>query len=250
MRILTWNVERPSLRSSKNELRIAHLRSLKPDLALLTETSLAVDLGVGFSGKHTEPSPRKPGEGEAVAAVWFREEVFSLAQVLPTTDPREAVCLELVSPAGPFVVYASILPYHGWRGPGGLSRPWEEHMKATAWHRADWIGLRRRFPKHHFVVGGDFNQTRDGAGRYGTRETRSLVSEALEAAELECVTEEDFTSTLGLSRHSIDHICLSAEIVSSVVEVGAWEGTVDGVRLSDHNGVYVDLAVESRAPGV
>ncbi len=250
MRILTWNVERPSLTSPKNALRIAHLRSLKPDLALLTETSIAVDLGAGFSDAHTKRSPRKPGEGEAVAAVWFREEVFSLAQVLPTTDPREAVCLELVSPAGPFVVYASILPYHGWKGPDGLSRPWEEHKKATASHQADWIALRHRFPGHHLVVGGDFNQARDGVGRYGTRETRRLVSEALEAAGLECVTEQDFTSTLGLSRHSIDHICLSPELASSVVGIGAWEGTVDGVQLSDHNGVFVDLAVESSTPGV
>ena len=43
------------------------------------------------------------------------------------------------------------------------------------------------------------------------------------------------------TRSTVNHICASDELVSRVTYVGAWEGTVNGERLSDHNGIYVDF---------
>ena len=45
------------------------------------------------------------------------------------------------------------------------------------------------------------------------------------------------------SRSSVDHICLSKPLAKRVVAVGAWEGTTDddGCRMSDHNGVVIDI---------
>ncbi len=91
------------------------------------------------------------------------------------------------------------------------------------------------------ITAGDYNQHRDGVGKYGTIEVRRLLSEALVEASLTCVTEADFVATVGLSRRNIDHVCVSTEMASAVTEAHAWEGTVAGTRLSDQHGITVEL---------
>jgi hypothetical protein len=83
----------------------------------------------------------------------------------------------------------------------------------------------------------------DGALPYGTARGRDLLSTALASAGLTCVTEEDFVATGKLkARHNVDHICVDHRLAGSIATVGAWEReTADGVRLSDHNGAWVDL---------
>jgi hypothetical protein len=71
-----------------------------------------------------------------------------------------------------------------------------------------------------------------------------MLSDALKAAGLVCVTEEDFVATGKLkTKSSVDHICLDSRLADQVKFVGAWEAGClkDGTRLTDHNGVYVDV---------
>lgn len=241
MKIANWNVERPAARSPKNALRVQHLLTTQAEIIILTETQKAIDLSPTYVGLHTEPSPRKPRAGEAVAAIWIRASDFEIVTCVRTSDPREAVCLELISKAGPLLVYASIIPYHGYKGPDGQSTRWVEHKLAISWHREDWLRLRDQFPNHHLIAAGDYNQHRDGVGKYGNREIRGLLSTALRDAGLSCVTEEDFVANGKLSRRNIDHVCLTAALAEKVTRVDAWEGTIDGQRLSDHNGVLVSI---------
>ncbi len=77
--------------------------------------------------------------------------------------------------------------------------------------------------------------------RYGTADVRQLMTEALAAADLSCVTEADFRAKSGLTRQNIDHVCLSPELASMVRNVRAWVGTIAGLQLSDHNGITVEL---------
>lgn len=60
---------------------------------------------------------------------------------------------------------------------------------------------------------------------------------------LRCVTEQDFVAAGKLEkRHTVDHLCMDEETSGRVVNVAAWERTrSDGLRLSDHSGVLVDL---------
>ena len=240
MIVATWNLERPRQNSRRNALRIQKLLSLNADILILTETHRVIDLGPGYRAVTTAPSPRKPRKGEAVAAIWYRTDRYTLLQQLETSDVREAACIQLGSPNGNLLVYASIIPYHGYKGPNGSSGAWVEHERAIGWHGADWASIRRSFPNHLFVAGGDYNQARDGVGGYGTEKVRGLLSEALSKASLTCVTEEDFVAVGKLrDRHSVDHICCCQNLAERPLWVDAWEGTADGVRLSDHNGVVV-----------
>ena len=68
-----------------------------------------------------------------------------------------------------------------------------------------------------------------------------MLSDALRSSGLQCVTEQDFRKTQGLSRASIDHICLPEQLAGRVSKVTAWEGVVEGRTVSDHNGVYVQI---------
>jgi Endonuclease/Exonuclease/phosphatase family len=242
VRIATWNVERPAARSPKNRRRIDLLRSLDADVLILTETHVAINLGPEYACAATTPSPRKPRPGESVATIWWRNSHCEFVREIETADSRESVCIELGSPLGATVVYGSIIPYHGYRGPAWQSPVWHEHRKAIEWQGRDWVGLRQARPEHVFIAAGDYNQTRDGVGRYGTASVRQALSAALRAAGLACVTEEDFVATGKLSqRHSVDHICLDTATAARVRTVGAWEAEQSGKRLSDHNGVWVDL---------
>lgn len=102
-----------------------------------------------------------------------------------------------------------------------------------------------------FVVAGDFNQTRDSSSRtYGTKFGRELLSSELARCSLHCLTTEDFGATgklnidpiKGWTRNNIDHICVTDKAFT-VLNVGAWYHFTElGEFLSDHNGVYVDLA--------
>ena len=73
---------------------------------------------------------------------------------------------------------------------------------------------------------------------------RDLLTKALTETGLVCVTEEDFVRTGKLKdRHSVDHICLDNRLAGAVSYVGAWEGEDSNeLRMSDHNGVYVDVS--------
>lgn len=242
MRIATWNLERPDpLAFAVNQARMDKIREVGADLWILTETHEVIDLSDTHHGAATAPSARKPLPGEACATVWSR---WPILRLVDTSDPCEAVCVEVAHPEGPLLVYGSIIAYAGYRGSDGSSRMWEEHYRFIEWHGRDWKRLRAEFPRHRLISGGDYNQNRDGARWYGTRKGRDLLTHALSDVGLKCVTDEDFVLTGKLrDRHTVDHLCMDEAFSNRVVYVGAWERTrADGVQLSDHSGIFVDIA--------
>ena len=241
MKIATWNVKRPYPRSRKNPKRIRLLLELNADIIVLTETHSAIDLGSRYSGHQTEPSYRKPRPGEAVAAVWINTDRYRIVSQIPTSDPTEAICLEIESEDKRYLVYGSILPYHGAKAKDGEAKVWDLHKKAIEWHKEDWKQLRKDFPDHVLITAGDYNQHRDGVGKYGTKEVRDLLTKALLESGLACVTEIDLVENGKLKRSNIDHICVPSEFKPKVTKVDAWEGTVERDELSDHSGVWIDI---------
>lgn len=240
MRIGTWNLERPKQGSGKKNLaRLLRLRTIDADLWVLTETNSAIALP-GFESCSTLALEGYHLSGENFTTILSR---WPIIRQLPTWDPRLAVCVEINSPFGPILAYGTIITYANDRGRSGTSKRWHEHRESIQKHRQDWLDLRRAFPKHAFVVAGDFNQSRDGSGWYEDRASVSALSEALTATDLHCLTEEDFRVSFGLGRANIDHICVGGFLANRPHTVDAWEGTIAEQRLSDHNGIYVEIDV-------
>lgn len=240
LRIATWNLERPSLRGhTRNPRLLSRLLATDADLWVLTETNRAIAL----DGYAALASPSVAGyhrDGENFTTLWSR---WPILQALPTFNPALAVCAEIASPAGPLIVFGTIITYANDPGPLKTARRGEEHRKSIDAHAADWQALRQRFPDHHFCVAGDFNQSRDGSGWYADAESVDKLSAALRQSALHCVTDTDMRAA-GLlhSRASVDHICLSEPLAARVSHLGAWEGRDhDGLRMSDHNGVVIDI---------
>jgi hypothetical protein len=246
MRLATWNLEKPRLGSWK---KLPFLRerisASNADVWILTETnSQAIDLRT--SHPHAAFTPRIEAyhsAGECWTAIHSRWPL----ERLTTSTPDVAVATRIVMPTGPLVVYGTVLPYHADRGPAGDARTWQEFHRVLPLQQADWQRLRAEHPDARFCLAGDLNQSLDGRhwnGRqwYGTNGTRTALRDAFAAADLTCVTAHDLIAAGHLqTRSNIDHICLDSAWARQPLTVGAWEpGRGDGVRLSDHNGVWVD----------
>lgn len=237
--IAIWNLERPpKLSAATRKAQLDKLASIDADLWILSESASTATLA-NYHSRFSQFAPGYHEPTECGAAILTR---WPVSQTIETFDPTFAVCAEIPeSPLGPLVVYASVIPYANWKGREGTSGPWLEHRKSIAAHAADWRRIRDRFKDHHFVAGGDFNQCLDGSGWYGNPESEAMLRSALADAGLECVTAENFRTKHALSRGNIDHVCLSAGLRERVRNVTPWEGT-EGVKMSDHNGVSIELS--------
>jgi hypothetical protein len=239
MRIATWNLERPRLGGvEKNALRMKVLREQKAELWVLTESSTAIRLD-GYTVVATPSHPTCHTKGEHYASVLT---TWPVIRSLETWDEYLSVCVEVESPVGPALVYGTIITYANDRGVNMKSKRWVEHRKAIKAQGVEWARLRQQFPKHLFVLAGDFNQSRDGSGWYEDAVSMALLSRHLEAAGLRCLTEENLNQKFKLRRSTVDHVCLGAEPRIKGWTVNAWPGTIDGRKLSDHNGVLVQVA--------
>jgi endonuclease/exonuclease/phosphatase family metal-dependent hydrolase len=254
MRIATWNLDHASNNSRPVSLQVDQIKKIAPDILVLTETCEDVDLradGYGFTLATT-----KNCHGKNYSTIWSK---FPIKKIYSTFDPETAVCAEIETSIGSVIVYGTIITYHGDQGPDGESKPWTEHYKAIEAHGEDWFRILQECgQKVPIVVAGDFNQTRDNSSRtYGTKFGRDLLSRELSRCALRCLTTEDFGAIGKLNidpskdwtRNNIDHICMTDEAFT-VFHVGAWDHfTESGRFLSDHNGVYVDLAQPAAADG-
>ncbi len=242
IRIATWNLERPKQNGhSKNLRRIEKIHEINADLWVLTETHSAIALD-GYACLATPSQSGYHTDGESFAAIWSR---WPIRRAIPTFDPYFSICAEVDSPAGLMLIFGTIITYANDPGPDGKARRWEEHRKSIAAHSADWLRLREKFPNHLLCVAGDFNQSRDGSGWYEDADSVAKLSLALNHSSLKCVTELDMRAN-GLSRATIDHICLSKPFANGVRTIGAWEAKApDGCKMSDHNGVFIDVDAQS-----
>jgi hypothetical protein len=140
------------------------------------------------------------------------------------------------------------------KGIDGKSKRWEEHNKAIEIQGKEWNSFIEAHPDCVFLVAGDFNQTRDGSKQtYGTKHGRDLLSIQLNKNNLVCLTEDNFgelgkltpdpKTGCGWFRNNIDHICISKNDFE-LISADAWNHfTNDGIYMSDHNGVFVDIVL-------
>lgn len=243
MRIATWNLERPKARSWKRTPRqVARMAAVAADVWILTETRVDVAPGPGLHGAHTPPHPpRRPDEDERWVGVWS---CWPLSPTGIAPDPSGSISLVVERPEGPFVIYGTVLPWANEPGEDGRARKWQVHEREVARQGEEWLELRRSFPDLPLIVAGDFNQDRDGSGWYGTPKVRSALTRALDDARLVCVTTEDVVTSGRLAdQHLVDHVAVCGSLLASHdVSMSCWPRTDDdGVRLSDHPTVVVDL---------
>lgn len=162
---------------------------------------------------------------------------------IDTADPILTLCAEFQLPLGArkVLVYGTIIPYGGDGVSNGSARPWERHRAAVREQTAEWRTLREQYRDHALCVAGDFNENLDGTRWYGVKDAKEEIRHGLVAGQMICATLADLRAApFGMTRATVNHICFS-DTLRAIGPVQAWEGTSDGVKLSDHNGVLVNL---------
>ena len=234
LRIGTWNVEHAS--PAKNPHRLERLRAADADIWVLTETQDALDLGSSYHAVHSEPRPKKPSPARWVS-IWSKHPII---QRVPVREPIRTVAALCHTPLGNLLVYGTVMPWSEDRGPAGTASWGAERLRVVPEQAAEWKAMWDRFPDAAICVAGDFN-IHIGGGLCGTRKGQRLLHDGLSAAGLACVTGTDRIREGKLPKPHVDHICLPEAWAQRSRVVEAWPGTVDGVRLSDHSAVVVQV---------
>jgi hypothetical protein len=68
-----------------------------------------------------------------------------------------------------------------------------------------------------------------------------LLQDGLTAAGMACVTRTEHVPPGKLAEPHIDHICVAEAWAQRSRVVEAWPGMIDGVRLSDHSAIVVEI---------
>lgn len=239
LRIGTWNVEYAA-GAVRNARRAEILRDAEADVWVLTETHDELDLSATHTQVSTEqrPTGRRGGRW---TTIWSRFPVLATPAV---SDTARTVAALLDSPLGRLLVYGTVMPWGNDSGPepDAPARGWAEQDRVLPEQIAEWVLLRARYPDAALVVAGDFNMNLGGKHYYGTPRGRVTLREGLAKNGLFCATETERLRP-GLLRYPpIDHVAVPAAWEGRTDVIAAWEGTtVDGLKLSDHSGLVVEL---------
>jgi hypothetical protein len=241
MRIGTWNVEYAK-KPEKNLRRLARLRSCSASVWVLTETHADLDLSESHQPVSSLPRPDQR-HGSHWVTIWSEYPVLEIFSELP--DPLRSACALLDSPSGPILVLGVVLPWHTDRGdhPTDVEvKNWSEHHRVLENQAAEWSDLRRRYTDAAFYVSGDLNMSIGGPPYYGTARGRTALHRAMSACQLACTTSFEKVPAGMLEHPAIDHVLVPAAVADHTGVVCAWPGTdEDGIRLSDHSGLVVQV---------
>lgn len=219
------------------------MQEARADIWILTETATWAMPEPDFHSAHVPADPAR-AEDERWVSIWAR---WPLQPTGIAPWARGSLAVRCETLLGELVVYGTVLP---WAHEGVFTErrahAWEIHHQEIPRQGAEWALLAVENPAAGLVVAGDFNQSRDGSRWYGTRLGRRLLDGELERAGLACLTADDKVASGELAEHHlVDHICLAATWVAKhPIRVECWEAIdADGVRMSDHPGVLVELEV-------
>lgn len=235
VRIGVWNCEWPGPRSRKRKRIVEKLADLKADVLCVTEGDREL------LPRHGSTIDSEPDYGYPIVAgrrkvlLWSRHDWIIVDQFgSPAMPGGRFVSAVTETPAGAVTVMGVCMPWHMAHVISGRRdrKPWEDHL-------AYLHGLEDVLLQHQgqpLVVIGDFNQTIPRSWQ------PKKVSEALTAVLSGLVEIATAGHNPDLDKQLIDHLAHSREL--KPLSVKAFRRFDDGLKLSDHNGVVVELAAK------
>ena len=220
MKIITWNVGRPSKR--KQQLISELLTEQNADIYILTETHAAVkpNLDLEFVSTITLPAIHdgysySPGENRTT--IWTK---FPVKEIHKTCDPYTCVCADIETPDGVLTVYGTII---GILGGNGIGRQrFKDDFKEQL---SDFENL---LASKQALIAGDFNVTFSGRPYPSVHDAQTLRSAFIKAGLI------NLTETIP---DGIDHIVVSNSFMKDkVVSITTWN---EDKKLSDHIGICI-----------
>lgn len=262
--IATWNVRRPYQPGDPSFDAIARkLRQVNADIWVLTETHARLSPGEGYQPFESPPLPAHSRRrlDERTTVVWVRPDwpavtIPTFAHLSPTeasprttlsyavtsADTSPAACTLVETPAGPLLIYGTVITWPNDPGPFGNDPAQKAsyaqvQQDAILAHDQDWQRIHSDYPDIPICIAGDMNTTLDGR-RLPTITCSDNLHQALARVEMGHVTRSlDYT---------IDHICLSKSW-AAYVDDPVWfqttyiDTTGERKPVSDHRGVLVRI---------
>lgn len=165
-------------------------------------------------------------------------------KALPVRDSRLSVCVAFdAASMGPVIVYGTVIPYAQDGVRQKVATTWERHRQAVADLVCDINELRSApaYRNAYVVLAGDFNTNLDGTRWYGDPDARERLVNGLSHAGLHCHTLENIRETRQSDRAIVDHIWTTTNLYPTE-PLKIWCDRDEPGRLSDHNGVAIQLA--------
>lgn len=228
--VATWNLQRKRPTSPNGSIAVDHLGTFSADIAILTEAWVD-HLGSDFH--HVDAGPTgiaHLNEGERKVVVASRWPISRVRIDLDVPTAGRFVSTVIETPEGSLTVIGICIPWFASRVWSGESENWEDHRTF----------LRALTPVLHdagqspCLVAGDFNQRIPRSRQ--PREVSDLLEEAFK--DFTILSEGARPET---GRMLIDHIAISPTLESG--NVTSWSGEIDGKKMSDHDGVSVEIAI-------
>lgn len=234
MKLVNWNVEWATPKSTRNAEVLRRIGEHAPDIVCLTETHNGLLSRHGHSICSQADYGYKTTEYRRKVMLWSREPWEQVSDVgLEALPPGRFVSGVTQTPLGAVTVVGVCIPWFGSRietrrGPE-RKRRWEDHEE----YLTGLTEVLKGYAAKRLIVMGDFNQI-VGEGCRAPRELQLKLQEAFPSSMT--------IATAGLAfegRGSIDHIVLSSDLAAKPPEV--INNVHDNTRLSDHFGVVADV---------
>jgi endonuclease/exonuclease/phosphatase family metal-dependent hydrolase len=229
MRIATWNLQRKRPTSSSGKIAVDHLRSVSPDIAVITEAWVD-QMGADF--QHTDAGPsgiphlREAERKVVIASRWpFRNNTIELD--VPTAGRFVSAVID--TPEGSLTVIGICIPWFASRVKSGDAKNWEDHRTFLR----SLLPVLRETVHGPCLVAGDFNQRIPRSRQ--PREVAEMLEEAFNGYAIVTAGEQPETG-----RTLIDHIAISPFMQCG--KITPWRGDKDGKKMSDHDGVSAEVS--------
>lgn len=240
MRIATWNLQSDKkLTEEREALFQKAMQEIDADVWVITEswTNRCLISGYSLVSQSCEASDIE--RHRRWVAIWSRLD----SEPLEVKHQPDRMACGRITNSGQqdVVVIGTVLPWQFdrlWPYSDGFSR-------ALNIQTAEWRRLSDESEGCDFVVAGDFNQALPHQRYYGSRQNETALNNVMETLDLPCPTVGNDLLT---GKPRIDHIVVRRDGLESpvVLKAGGWQvPNIDGKQITDHSGVYIDLASSS-----
>ena len=221
MKIVTWNVGRPGKRKAAEINQ--RLTFTAADIVVLTETNVDIRPEGKYFALSSLPL-EEVTDGIIYKPHELRVSVYSkypLVNQGATFNGYTAVCLNVQTPHGKMLLYATIIGILG-----GTNTYYNTELLQ---HLSDFNNY---FDQKVVCLAGDLNTT--FAGRvYPSIKTRGILNETFDKYNLVNLTHS--------VENCVDHVVVSKDFISnSRFTISTWN---EDKKLSDHIGIMVDIAL-------
>jgi endonuclease/exonuclease/phosphatase family metal-dependent hydrolase len=217
MKIVTWNIERPTKTGVRIQAIIKKLNEVDADILILTETNHSIHLGDSYNYFHTSLIPNKYyKEGERRVIIYSKYNSVS-EHVTFRTDT--SVCIELETSLGSLLVYGTVMGIFGNR-----QKDFEIDLDQQL------LDFETLSQKGNLCIAGDLNMSFSD-NYYFTTSGRNKLNMSFQKLNLRNLTAH--------IPQNIDHIILPRNLLNDKeVNITTWN--MDK-KLSDHIGIAIEI---------